>query len=171
MRYNKWLYLPRAWIFHLSTGHSEYIMLQDEWKFWLFPMLIIEFTNTYGHVWLVAIIRMFHPSKTRFDSDCFSQTYWYISMGKTILYFKGLLVKISELWYLFINYVPIQVYCFILNSKQCRPWRNVTLCSISSGSFLFAKVPGYRYLEWKGLKKRQQVNRAYIPQIMLLDGF
>ena len=29
---------------------------------------------------------------------------------------------------------------FILNSKQCRPSWNATLCSISSGSSLFAKV-------------------------------
>ena len=33
---------------HSSARHDEYFMLQDEQKFGLFPVIIIEFTNTYG---------------------------------------------------------------------------------------------------------------------------
>ena len=81
-----------------------------------------------------------------FHSDGLSDKYIYtISMEKSILYFKGLPVKISIKWCIS---VP-EDYFYL--SKQCRPWWNATLSGISSGFSLFAKAPVYPYPEWKGL--------------------
>ena len=60
-----------------------------------------------------------------------------ISMNLSLVYFKGLPVKVP------INYVFLSLKLFL--SKQ-------TECSISSGSLLFAKVPVYWYPVWKGLR-------------------
>ena len=59
------------------------------------------------------------------------------SMELTILYFKGLPVKISIKWW-----TSVLEDWFVLG-KQYRPWWNVPLWGISSGSSLFAKVPVY----------------------------
>ena len=68
-----------------------------------------------------------------------------ISMEQSIFYFNGLSVKSAIKWWIS---VPEDIFYL---SKQGRPWWNVALSSISSGSSLFAKVPIYRYPEWKGL--------------------
>ena len=40
---------------------------------------------------------------------------------------------------------------FRIGTSKYRLWWKAFLCDISSGSSLFAKVPFYRYPEWKGL--------------------
>ena len=69
------------------------------------------------------------------------------SMELSILYFNGLPVKISMKWG-----ISVPEDCVYL-SKQCWPWWNATLCGISSGSSLFAKVHVYWYSEWKSVNK------------------
>ena len=56
-----------------------------------------------------------------------------ISMEMPNLCFKGSHVEMSKLWWI------SAMNCFYL-CKQCRPLWNATLCGISSGSSLFAKV-------------------------------
>ena len=41
----------------------------------------------------------------------------------------------------------------IWSQWQCRPWWNAALCSISSGSSLFAKVPILKFPVWKEVNK------------------
>ena len=65
-----------------------------------------------------------------------------ISMEESILYFKGLSVKISMKW---CTSIP-EDYFYHEQTVQ-----TLTKCRSSSGSSLFAQVPVYRYLEWKGL--------------------
>ena len=57
--------------------------------------------------------------------------------------FKGVIGQKLIKWF-----TSVPEDCFYL-SKQIRPWWNATLCGISSGSSLFAKVPVYWHPEWK----------------------
>ena len=68
-----------------------------------------------------------------------------ISMELPILHFKGSQVDFSMWWC-----ISVRRFFFHL-CKQCRPWWNAALSSISAGSALFAKASFCRYLEWKGL--------------------
>ena len=63
-----------------------------------------------------------------------------------IKYFKGMQVKISIKW---CTCISVAEDCFYLNNQTVQI---LMKCSISSGSSLFAKVPGYQYPEGKGLK-------------------
>ena len=80
-----------------------------------------------------------------FHFDWLSHTYWCKKYGIFHFVFYGAANKISIKWC-----ISITEDCLYL-IKQCRPWWNAILSSISSGSSLFAKEPVYQYTQWNGL--------------------
>ena len=67
-----------------------------------------------------------------------------MSMGLSIVYFKGSQLKFSKVWC-----VSVSESCFIFNSKQCRPWWNAALCCkwLQLGLHCLPKYPfrGFQY--------------------------
>ena len=90
-------------------------------------------------------------------SDGFFSLIWYNKFGIVYCTYLGVL------GYNFQNIL----FCFVWRSfylrKQCRPWWNATLCSISSESSLLVKVPVYGFPVHKGLIfKKKQKKHKYI---------